>query len=223
MPKKVVAKQLAKKKLAKTRTNGKKARSSVGKESLSFAELREMSIRTSKNLDKVSEELDKVKSTAIEQGKSIDKLKETVGAHDRKWGELTEALTVGDTRALFGSMGIELQKMGNNMDITSPDGKITREIDGLAVGKDAVVVMEAKTSLSVRGVNTFIKQTLAIYTQIDPDCLGKKIYGAVGYLKASSQAIAVAHKNGLFVIRSRHDTKELITPPRGFTPRNFHP
>ena len=233
--KKLATKQLAKKKpaakrlaeksrlIAKTRANSKKASSRGDEGSLSFAELREMSIRTSKNLDKVGEDLDKIKATAIEQGKNIDKLKETVGAHDRKWGELTEDLTVGDARALFGNMGIELQKMGNNMDITSPDGKIAREIDGLAVGKDAVVVMEAKTSLSVRGVNNFIKQTLAIYTKIDPDCLGKKIYGAVGYLKASSQAVALAHQNGLFVIRSRHDAKELVTPPRGFKPRNFHP
>ena len=240
--KKLATKQLAKKKLAakrlagksrliaKTRANSKKASSSGDEGSLSFAELREMSIRTSKNLnkvgvrlDKVGEDLDKFKATAIEQGKNIDKLKETVGVHDRKWGELTEALTVGDARALFGGMGIELQKMGNNMDITSPDGKIAREIDGLAVGKDAVVVMEVKTSLSVRGVNSFIKQTLAIYTKIDPDCIGKKIYGAVGYLKASSQAVALAHQNGLFVIRSRHDVKELVTPPRGFKPRNFHP
>ena len=88
--------------IAKTRANSKKASSSGDEGSLSFADLREMSIRTSKNLDKVGEDLDKFKATAIEQGKNIDKLKETVGAHDRKWGELTEALTVGDARALFG-------------------------------------------------------------------------------------------------------------------------
>ena len=231
-PQKLAAEQLAEKRrlAAKPRATGKQARDSGDEKLLSFAELREMSIRTSKNLDKVGVDLDKVKATAIEQGKnidkqgkSIDKLKETVGAHDHKWGELTEALTVGDARALFGSMGIELQKMGNNMDITSPDGKIAREIDGLAVGKDVVVVMEAKTSLSVRGVSHFIKHTLAIYTEIDPDCLGKKIYGAVGYLKASASALALAHQSGLFVIRSRHDVKELVTPPRGFKPRDFHP
>ena len=70
--KKLATKQLAKKKLAakrlagksrliaKTRTNSKKASSSGDEGSLSFAELREMSIRTSKNLDKVGVRLDKV-------------------------------------------------------------------------------------------------------------------------------------------------------------------
>ena len=228
MPKRVPTKRLTKKKLTtqkrviKRKSVAKKhsKKTEVYEPQMTLAKRRKPPIRKERCLD---ERLSELLASSIEQGKSIDKLKETVASHDRKWGELTEALTIGDARELFAGMGFVLQKMGHNMDITSPDGKIAREIDGLASGKDAVVVMEAKTSLSVRDVEKFIKNTLMIFTEIDLDSVGKKIYGAVGYFKASHQAIALAHKKGLLVIRARHDVKELVKPPQGFQPHDFHP
>ena len=224
--KKRTAKQLTKRKsVTKSKMTAKKRnrRVAVYEPHITFDKLREMSIRTDRQISAQGKQIAELGRDIAANYKSIVKLKETVAAHDRKWGELTEALTIGDARELFAGMGFVLQKMGNNLDLASPDGKIAREIDGLASGKDTVVVMEAKTSLTVRDVEKFIKNTLMIFTEIDQDSLGKKIYGAVGYFKASQQAIALAHKKGLFVIRSRHENKELVEPPRGFRPHNFHP
>ena len=219
-------KQLTKRKSVTNRkavTKKRSRRAAVYEPQITFDKLREMSIRTDKQISAQGQQIAELGRDIAANYKSIVKLKETVAAHDRKWGELTEALTIGDARELFAGMGFVLQKMGNNLDLISSDGKIAREIDGLASGKDTVVVMEAKTSLSMRDVEKFIKNTLMIFTEIDQDSIGKKIYGAVGYFKASQQAIALAHKNGLFVIRSRHENKELVEPPRGFRPHNFHP
>ena len=161
---------------------------------------------------------------AVEQRKSIDRMGKTVGSHDSKWGELSEALIIGDAPRTFNDeCGFKLHTSSPRVKITGADGLTVREIDGIVHGETEVVVIEAKTNLTVQDVRNFINNVLVCFTELQRQHRGKSIYGAVGYLNASYQATALAHKSGLFVIRSRHDIKEIVAPPRGFKPRNFHP
>ena len=180
--------------------------------------------RVGVRLDKTGEDLDKQRDNIDKLSKSIQQLRGTVGAHDSKWGELSEALIIGDAQRTFNDeCGFKLHTTSPRVKITCADGATIREIDGIVHGETEVVVIEAKTNLTVQDVRNFINNVLVCFTDLQRQHHGKKIHGAVGYLHASHQAITFAHKNGMFVIRSRHDVKEIITPPRGFKPRDFHP
>ena len=69
----------------------------------------------------------------------------------------------------------------------------------------------------------FIDKILKRFTELQPDQRGKRIYGAVGYLKITAGAQAFAHDSGLLVIRSTYHNKELVPLPKNFKLRNYHP
>ena len=72
-------------------------------------------------------------------------------------------------------------------------------------------------------VKTFISKTLKHFTELEPDHIGKQIYGAVGFLSANSAATELALASGLLLIHPHRDDKQVITPPPDRKLRNFHP
>ena len=162
-------------------------------------------------------------------GTKIDKVtqaiaatSENIGGLSKKWGDLGEAMTIGETLPLFNAIeGIDVDTLYLNSQSTRA-GK-QREMDGIAVGDDAVIVMEAKTSLKKEHIDAFINKTLKHFTTILPIYTGKKVYGALGYLSASSKAKDFAHEKGLLLICPVQGNKKLVPLPTGFKLRNFHP
>ena len=95
---------------------------------------------------------------------------------------------------------------------------------GLTYGEDTVVLIMAGENVKTAHIRYFIENHLKCYIKHVPRDTGKKIYGLIGYITASHQAIKFAHQNGMYVIRSHnYSDRELIAPPKGFKPRNFHP
>ena len=153
---------------------------------------------------------------------AIDRTAENIGGLSKKWGDLGEAMTVGESLPLFNAIaGIDVHSLHPN---TRPyyDGK-EWEIDGIAVGTDMAIVIEAKATLKTGDVKIFINKKLKIFTQLEPTYAGKKIYGAMGFLSASGAVQALAQAQGLLLIRPTRTSKEIVPPPKGFKLRNFHP
>ena len=152
----------------------------------------------------------------------IDKLSRNIGGLSKKWGDLGEAMTVGEALSLFNKIeGIEVHSVHPNV-ISHYNGK-QWEIDGIVVGKEVVIVIEAKATLKENDVTDFITNILTNFTKLEPDYEGKIIYGAMGFLSASDEVRALAQEQGLMLIRPTATDTELVDPPKGFKPRNFHP
>ena len=192
--------------------------------------------KTSANLDKVGVRLDKVGVRLDEVGIRLDKLgievdktvasvrelRKSVGGLDNKWGDFSEGLLIGDVEKTLNKFkGIEVNARNPNAEITYK-GK-TWEIDCLAIGDDMVVVIEAKASLTKGHIGKFIGNILERFTDMMPAYRGLKIYGAVGYLNAKEDVVTFAQRKGLLVLRSVHETKELVGVTSKFKLRNFHP
>ena len=157
-----------------------------------------------------------------EFGEGLKETRQLLDNLGKKWGDMGEALTIGDALPVFKAAGIEVRGLHNN--VYGSRGGDNWEIDGIAVGDDEVVVIEAKADMKTGHVSTFIDKKLKRFTELEPElAVNKRIYGAVGYLKASPEAISLAHKHGLMVIRSLHHTKELVEPPDSFELRDYHP
>ena len=147
--------------------------------------------------------------------------RENISGLSDKWGDLGEAMTIGEAQDVLNSMnGIDVGIVQLNRTPTYNGKKY--EMDGMGIGEDMVVVIETKTTLKEHDVSKFTKK-LKIFTKIMPIYAGKKIYGAMGFLSANKDVQAQAHKNGLLLICPNISTKKLVSPPKGFKLRNFHP
>ena len=170
--------------------------------------VKELAVKTDAKINKVTS--------------AIDRTAENIGGLSKKWGDLGEAMTVGESLPLFNAIeGIDVHSLHPN---TRPyyDGK-EWEIDGIAVGTDMAIVIEAKATLKTGDVKTFINKKLKIFTKLEPTYAGKKIYGAMGFLSASGAVQELAQTHGLLLIRPTRTSKEIVPPPKGFKLRNFHP
>ncbi len=147
----------------------------------------------------------------------MDKLDELFNG---QWGKLIESLVEGDLAGLLQRRGIAVQHT-----VTNPRqnyGERRWEFDIVAINGAEVVVVEVKTTLRVPDIDRFVRR-LNEFPELMPEYAGRRIYGAVAYLKAHQQSDVRAERLGLFVIRATGSSAS-ITNREGFTPRTFgHP
>lgn len=172
------------------------------------AELREQFKRTDEQFKRTDEQM---KRTDI-----------FVGHLSNKFGDLAEAMLVGDVSETLKKIdNLHLQSTHFNSQ-SFKDDRPECEVDALLVGRDSVVVMEAKSNLTIDKIGRFVDNVLKQFVERFPDLAGKNIYGAVGYLKAEEGAVKRAINEGLLVVRSTIQTKEIINPD-DFQPKNYNP
>ena len=153
-----------------------------------------------------------------------EKIRQQSGAVDRRFGKLAEAMTLGDVLDLLNSHPqIDVHSLRHN-DEGIHKGK-DYEIDAFAFGDDCVVVMEAKATLKSGHVGKFVGKSpiLRNFFDLRPEHRGKKLYGAVAYLKIDDKAKELANKKGLLIIRSTHSNKTIVNPKiklRDYTTKN---
>ena len=136
-----------------------------------------------------------------------------------QWGKLMEALVEGDLVRLLQQRDIAVHHT-----VTNPRqnyGERRWEFDIVAINGEEVVVVEVKTTLRVPDVDRFIGR-LHEFPELMPEYAGRRIYGAVAYLKAYQESDVRAERLGLFVIRATGSSAS-ITNRQEFTPRTFGP
>ena len=134
-----------------------------------------------------------------------------------QWGKLMEALVDGDLIELLNRRNIDVHHTMTN--VTRDRGRRLVEIDILAVNGREVVAVEVKSTLRVRDVDHFLGM-LEHFTELLPEYQGRKVYGAVAWLRAQEWADRYAARRGLFVIRATGSSAS-ITNREDFTPRVF--
>ena len=82
-----------------------------------------------------------------------------------------------------------------------------------------MVVVEVKTTLRAEDVAQFLEK-LGKFTDYAPGYKGKKVYGAVAYIKADTSVQAHAERQGLYVIRATGSSASIINDGE-FVPRVF--
>ena len=128
-----------------------------------------------------------------------------------------ESLVEGDLIKLLQERNIEVDKTLQNIKVVYNNERW--EIDILAVNGNEVVVVEVKTTLSIKKVQYFINK-LENFKNLLPEYSDKKIYGAIAYLKANESSDTYAEKQKLFVIRAT-GSSSAITNSKDFKPKEF--
>ena len=145
-------------------------------------------------------------------------LKKTESQFNSQWGKLIESLVEGDLVPLLRGYGIDVESTHDN--VRGRRNGEHYEYDILAINGEEVVVVEVKTTLRSEDVTHFLGK-LPKFTAHEPDYKGKKIFGAVAYLKVDHDVELYAERQGLFVIRATGSSASIINQP-DFQPRVFH-
>ena len=184
--------------------------------------------RITEKQEKSAQETEKIKKLIAEtarrqeetdrQMKETDRrLKKTDELFNSQWGKLVESLVEGDLVALLNARGIEVES--THPRVSGRRNGEHYEFDILAINGGEVVVVEVKTTLRSEDVTHFLEK-LARFTEYEPVWKGKKIFGAVAYLKSDANVQAYAERQGLFVIRATGSSASIINRT-DFRPRVF--
>ena len=163
-------------------------------------------------------EVSKEQRKLSRQQKQTDRqMKKLAGLFTSQWGALVESLVEGDLVPLLQSRGVTVRYTHTRM--RGRRNGEHYEFDILAENGEEVVVVEVKTTLRAEDVAQFLEK-LGKFTVYAPGYQGKKIYGAVAYLKTDASVVVHAERQGLFVIRATGNSASIINDA-DFRPRVF--
>ena len=168
----------------------------------------------SATIEKIWATLDEVSKSHKEAAKRMKKLERMFTS---QWGKLMESLVEGDLISLLSGCGIAAHSIHPR--VYGRRNGTHYEFDIVAGNGDEVVVVEVKTTLKAEQVTEFLEK-LQRFTVYEPLYQGKRIYGAVAYLKADSSVTAYAERQGLFVIRATGSSASIVNDEE-FVPRVF--
>lgn len=135
-----------------------------------------------------------------------------------QWGKLMEALVEGDLLDLLQLRGVDVEQISSRL--KSRNGAPRWEIDLLAANGEEVVAVEVKTTLKVAQVASFVEKLKTFAVQAPTLYRGKRVYGAVAFLRADESSDVYAERQGLFVIRATGSSASIVNA-RDFRPRTF--
>ena len=175
---------------------------------------------TDRRLQETDRLLKRQAADADRRGQETDRrMRELHEMFTGHWGKLMQALVDGDLIELLRGRDIDVDHTITNL--KKINGQTRVEFDIVAVNGEEAVAVEVKTTLKVRDVDHFVEMLAQFAAQL-PEYRGRKVYGAVAYLKADEKSDSYAEKRGLFVIRATGSSAS-ITNREGFTPRVFAP
>jgi hypothetical protein len=132
-----------------------------------------------------------------------------------KWGRFVEGLLVPAVKRLFNERGIAVEKVSQRVKIHKNGDTI--EIDIMVINREYVVLVEAKSTLSVENINEHL-ENIARFKSFFPEYADRKVVGAVAGIVIDEGADRYAYKSGLFVIGQSGETVKILNDKK-FIPR----
>ena len=153
--------------------------------------------------------------------REFKKITKQLGRWGNELGYIVESAVYGNLQELLNKRNMNIERVVRNIWGKSFDGSDENwEFDFIALGRDCIVAVEAKSDLTVKDVKYFLWK-LKNVTKWCPHYKGLRVYGAVAYLKDKDTRVAAfAQENGLFVIHAVGDSAKMINPDR-WLPRSI--
>ena len=198
-------------------SDGKERRQAATPEEI-WAILREVAEGQKENRLQMQETDRRMQETDRRLRETDVRLKKLDDLFNGQWGKLMEALVRGDLIKLLRDRGVDVDHTTGRL--ASGNGAPQWEIDIIAANGHEVVAVEVKTTLKVGDVDHFVDTLKRFAVQAPALYRGKRVYGAVAYLRADGSSDVYAERQGLFVIRATGSSASITNGDR-FTPRTF--
>ena len=181
-----------------------------------FKETDERFKETDEKIAKRSRETDeRIEKFSRETDRKIQEVSKSVGNLTGKWSRFVEGLIAPGAVALFRQRGIEVDRIFQRVSARKNGEGI--EIDILAVDQEYVVLIEAKSTLSVDDVKEQIERMKA-FKKFFPEYADRKTVGAVAGIVIEEGADRFAYRQGFFVIGQTGETVAILND-RQFQPK----
>jgi len=160
--------------------------------------------------DKKFKETDKMFQEMIAEQKRIEKKSRDLEHLFRfKWGELVESLVEGKLVKLLNNRGIPVNQTTRRYEVKFNNKDY--EFDIIAINGTDAVIVEVKTSLSVKYVKVFIEK-MKIIKEILPIYRPFNVIGSIAFLNHHQQAEKYAQSKGLLTIRATGESAYITNP-----------
>ena len=181
-------------------------------------QIRERAKETNRQIEKMSKERElKMKEVHLYIKENRARMRYLDNLFIGQWGKLMESLVAGDLIRLLQERDIEVNRLAQRTSARLRGKEY--EYDLIAVNGNEIVVVEVKTTLSLKDVDHFIGKLKSFKTAF-PEYNDRSILGAVAYLRANQGADKNSEKRGLYVIRATGNSATITNSLR-FRPKSF--
>ncbi len=151
-----------------------------------------------------------IKEMVAERKQQDKKTRELERLFVNHWGELVESLVEGKLLNLLNNRGIKVNQTFCRSRAYYDNKEY--EFDIIAGNGSDIVIVEVKTTLSVKYVKSFTEK-LKIIKNIFPLYKPLNVLGAMAFLKNSEAAEKFAQHNGLITIKATGDSAFITNEP----------
>jgi hypothetical protein len=119
-------------------------------------------------------------------------------------GHMVEGLIGSSAEKIFQEAGFDLHDRGKNLIRVLAPGNRQMEVDAMLGNESVVVPVEVKEHFTKKKVKRFLHK-MEMFREFFPECAGKEVLAAVAAINYEAGADALAHDEGLLVIRVSSD------------------
>ncbi len=138
-----------------------------------------------------------------------------IGEMTGKWSHFVEGLVAPAVVRMFSERGIIVTDVARHVESQRGDEGI--EIDIFAKNGEYAILIEAKRTLSIDGVNEHLER-MSKFSRFFPEYKNLKAIGAVAGIVIAQNVAKFAYRKGLFVIAQSGDTVKILNDEQ-FKPR----
>jgi hypothetical protein len=184
---------------------------------LTYEKILKLFEETNRRFEETSRRFEETDRQVKETSREVKEICKRVDGLSSKWGRFVEGLLVPAVERLFKERGITVEKVSQRIKIHKNGDAM--EIDIMVINREYVVLIEAKSTLSVENVNEHLEK-LARFKSFFPEYADRKVIGAVAGIVIDEGADRYAYKSGLFVIGQSGETVKILNDKK-FIPRSW--
>ena len=176
--------------------------------------------RMSRRTDRKFQETDrKIQETAEQMKKTSKKISE-LGS---RIGKIVENMVAGNIIEKFQTLNYDVAGCSPHKFFEIKKLGISGEIDLLLDDGEVAILIEVKTTLETADVRKHIERIEKYRRYADARGIGKtqRYVGAVAGAVIMGEAAQFAHENGMYVIVQSGKAVNIVTPPEGFTAKEW--
>ena len=119
-------------------------------------------------------------------------------------GHMVEGLVGSSAEKIFQEAGFDLHDRGKNLIRVLAPGNRQMEVDAMLGNESIVVPVEVKEHFTKKKVKRFLRK-MEMFRDFFPECADKEVIAAIAAINYEAGADALAHDEGLLVIRVSSD------------------